>query len=347
MKLAYKPLSLPLEFTFTISRSSQTVAETVLVELTAELDGQTWTGIGEAVPTAYYGETPATVTAFYDQLITDHALVGVHPLNRQHMEHVLAQYPGRYAAKAAIDCACWDLAGKIAQLPVFALLGLDPSQAPKTSYTLGIADVPTFRHKLETALSRGYDVLKVKLGGETDEACLELTRTMAPHAVLRVDANAAWTKTQALYWLPKLADLGVEFVEEPLRVDSTAEDYATVKAASPLPLMADESCHRLQDIPQCAVRFHAVNLKLTKTGGLSEALRMIHAARAHGLRIMLGCFTESALAITAMAQLSPLVDYADLDGHLLVAHSPFTGVQVLGSQLVLPINRPGLGVLPA
>jgi L-Ala-D/L-Glu epimerase len=345
MRLAYKPLSLPLEFTFTISRSSQHVAETVLLELTAELNGQTYTGIGEAVPAAFYGETPQTVMQFYDQLIAEQALASVHPLNRQHLGQILDTYPNHYAAKAAIDCACWDLAGKVADMPVFALLGLDPSQAPKTSYTLGIADLPTFRHKLQTALGRGYDVLKIKLGGDTDEACLELTRQLAPQASLRVDANAAWTLQQAQHWLPRLADLGVEFVEEPLILGSPEGDYHDLRENSPLPLMADESCHRLADIPRCARLFHAVNLKLTKTGGLTETLAMIYAARAHGLKIMLGCFTESALAITAMAQLSPLVDFADLDGHLLVAHSPFAGITVDGSQLILPLNRPGIGVI--
>ena len=346
MRLAFKPLILPLEFTFTIARSSQQVAETVLVELTAELNGKTYTGIGEAVPTTFYGETAETVMGFYRQLNADQALANVHPLNRQQVGQILERYPKNFAAKAAIDCACWDLAGKVADLPVFALLGLDPSLAPKTSYTLGIADVPTFRHKLQTALSRGYDVLKIKLGGDTDEACLELTRQLAPQATLRVDANAAWTMAQAQHWLPRLADLGVEFVEEPLRQGSDEGDYYDLRENSPLPLMADESCHRLADIPRCGRLFHAVNLKLTKTGGMTEALAMIHAARAHGLKIMLGCFTESALAITAMAHLSPLADFADLDGHLLVAHSPFNGVEVAGSQLILPINRPGLGVLP-
>jgi L-Ala-D/L-Glu epimerase len=344
MQLTYKALTLPLEFTFTISRSSQQVAETVLVELSAEVNGQTVTGVGEAVPAAFYGETCADVQTFYDMLKTTHLLEDVSPLNRQRVNALLANYPGHYAAKSALDCACWDIAGKVANLPVYALLGLDAGLAPKTSYTLGIADMPTYRHKLQTALQRGYEVLKIKLGGENDDDCLALTRELAPHATLRVDANAAWTLEQARHWLPRLAELGVEFVEEPLRLDSPESAYQALKAESPLPLMADESCHRLTDIPKCAEFFHAINLKLGKTGGLTEAIRMIHAARAHQLKIMLGCFTESALAITAMAQISPLVDYADLDGHLLVQNSPFVGVEVVGSQLHLP-TRPGLGVL--
>jgi L-Ala-D/L-Glu epimerase len=346
MQLTYKALTLPLEFTFTIARSSQTEAETVLLELVSHVQGQPVTGIGEAVPAPFYGETAATTMAFYNQLVTEGALDAVDPLNRQQVTAVLARYPGHYAAKAAIDMACWDIAGKQAGMPVYAMLGLDPTQVPKTSYTLGIAPLPEFRHKLAVAQDRGHDVLKIKLGGPEDWACMDLVRQACPNATIRVDANAAWTLPQAQEGLQRLADWGVEFVEEPLRLDSPPADYATLLEQTPLPLMADESCHRLADVPRCAPFFHAVNLKLSKTGGLTETLRMIYAARAHELKIMLGCFTETTLSITAMAQLSPLVDYADLDGHLLIKHSPFAGVElVAGSQLVLPTGV-GLGVTP-
>jgi L-Ala-D/L-Glu epimerase len=175
---------------------------------------------------------------------------------------------------------------------------------------------------------------------------LQVIRQLAPQATLRVDANAAWTVDSALEILPVLKEMGVEFVEEPLLLNSPEADYHRLKAESPLPLMADESCHTLKDIPRCAQHFHAINLKPTKTGGLTEALRMIYAAKAHDLKIMLGCFTETSISNTAFAHLSPLVDYADLDGGLLLAKDPFDGVQFEGNQIRLP-RRPGIGVAPA
>jgi L-alanine-DL-glutamate epimerase-like enolase superfamily enzyme len=170
---------------------------------------------------------------------------------------------------------------------------------------------------------------------------------MAPHPefTIRVDANAAWNVQDAIDICRLLHEHHVEFVEEPLKLTCTEDDYARLKAESPLPLMADESCHTLKDIPRCATYFHAINLKHTKTGGLSEALRMIHAARAHHLTVMLGGFGESSLSITAFAQLSPLVDYCDLDGALLMAEDAYEGITFTGSRFTLP-HRPGLGVIP-
>ena len=162
---------------------------------------------------------------------------------------------------------------------------------------------------------------------------------------MRVDANAAWDVEDAIEICHLLHDNHVEFVEEPLKLTASEDDYARLKAESPLLLMADESCHTLSDIPRCARYFHAINLKHTKTGGLTEALRMIHAARAHGLTIMLGGFGESSLSVTAFAQLSPLVDYCDLDGALLMAEDAYEGIIFKGSRFTLP-NRPGLGLIP-
>jgi L-alanine-DL-glutamate epimerase-like enolase superfamily enzyme len=343
--MTYRMLELPLEFTFTISRSSKTVAKTVLLELMLDYQGQAYTGLGEAVPSSFYGENAESVMAFYRACLSEGLLEHLDPFNQQELERRLALMPDNWAAKAAIDMAMLDIRGKILGIPVYRLLGLDPLKAPKTSYTIGIDTLENVKLKTETALSRGYDVLKVKLGGENDLKSLELIRQLAPEATLRVDANAAWTLKQALEMLTMLKSLDVEFVEEPLKLFSDEEDYVKLKAKAPLPLMADESCHRLRDIPRCARLFDSINLKLTKTGGIHEAIRMIHAARAHGLEIMLGCFCETSVSITSLAHISPLVDYADLDGALLLANDPFVGVTFHGSQMVLP-EWPGLGIVP-
>ncbi|MBY0449917.1 MAG: dipeptide epimerase [Cyanobacteria bacterium] len=322
MSLAYQVLSLPLEFPFTISRSTLSVAKTVLVQL-SDPDNPGHDGLGEAVPSEFYGESIETVQAFYQQLARDEAFLALPPENHQAFEAYLNQFPGNAAAKSGLDIAFWDRFAKRLGRPLHQVWGLDPAACPKTSYTIGIADLAMVRHKTETALSRGYDVLKVKLGGPQDLDTLSLIRELAPSATLRVDANAAWRVSDALALMPTLATLGVEFVEEPLLLDSPVQDYERLKAESVLPVMADESCKTLKDIPFCGRYFHAINLKHSKTGGLMEAMRMIHAARAHDLKIMLGCFSESLVSISGFAQLAPLVDYCDLDGCLLISQDPF------------------------
>lgn len=344
VQIRYQKLTLPLEFTFTISRSSSQEAHTVYVEVETEYDGKTHTGIGEAVPAIFYGEDTESVCSFYDRLSADKVFANLDPFNVQEFEARISRYPLNHAAKSGLDMAFYDLRGKILNMPTWKVLGLDAQRAPKSSYTIGIADLEEVRIKTEAAVSRGYDVLKVKLGGPQDLESLKLIQSLAPKALIRVDANAAWTISEALQMMPKLAELGIEFIEEPLKLDSSPQDYAKLRDESPVLMMADESCKTLADIPKCAEYFGAINLKHTKTGGLSEALRMIHAARAHDMKIMLGCFCESSISISAFAQLSPLVDYADLDGALLVKDDPYDGISFEGSQIILN-DRPGLGVV--
>lgn len=345
LALSYEPMEMPLEFPFTISRGSETVARTVLVEIKVEWQGSSYTGLGEAVPSAFYGETPESVASFYDELNQSSLLSDLHPFAIQVLTKRLEGLPGNMAAKAGIDMAMYDLQGKITGLPLYQLWGLDPGTVPDSSYTIGIADLETMRLKTQTALSRGYTILKVKLGTAEDEAILAMLREEAPGATIRADVNAGWTVQQALGMGGILQKYGVEFIEEPLVLTSCEEDYRRFKDQFPVPVMADESCKTLSDIPRCARLFHAINLKHTKTGGLTEATRMIHAARAHGLKIMLGGFCESSLSVTAFAHLSPLVDYADLDAALLLAKDPFSGITFTGSQYQLP-NRPGIGAVP-
>ncbi len=347
MLLTYTLLHIPYEFTFTISRHSHREATTVIVTLKTEWQGSPLVGQGEAVPSMFYNETPESVAAFYERVNQAQLLHELTPFDIQKLEKRLATIPDNRAAKAAIDMAFYDLQGKALGLPLWKLWGLDASRVPKSSYTIGIADLETVQRKTETAILRGYDVLKVKLGSPNDLPLFNAIRALAPAPdfTIRVDANAAWDIDEAVDICQFLAEQHVEFVEEPLKLTSSDADYARLKAISPIPLMADESCHVLTDIPRCAQYFSAINLKHTKTGGLTEAMRMIHAARAHGLTIMLGGFGESSLSVTAFAQLAPLVDFCDLDGALLMAEDAYEGIIFTGSSFTLP-NRPGLGAIP-
>jgi L-alanine-DL-glutamate epimerase-like enolase superfamily enzyme len=345
MKLSYKTIELELEFTFSISRGSKNTSRTIILELDYMQNGKLVKAFGESVFSRFYGEDEKSVSDFYQKIITLKILENLDPFNIQDFESRIAMIPGNnQSAKAGLDMALWDLRAKLVELPLYKFLGLNPKQAPKTSYTIGIADLETMKTKTQTAIERGYDILKVKLGTEDDIKIMEAIRKTAPQARIRVDANAAWTLKQALTTLNEIKNFDIEFVEEPLRLDSSESDYIKLFENSPLELMADESCHTLHDIPKCARFFHSINLKHTKTGGLTEAIRMIHTARAHNLKIMLGCFTETSISITAFAHLSPLVDFADLDGSLLLKQDPFQGVIFENNQIKLP-NRPGLGII--
>jgi len=221
------------------------------------------------------------------------------------------------------------------------LWGLDPADMPLSSFTLGLADWETMEVKLKDAET--YPILNVKVGGADDVDTLRRIRQRTDRPI-RVDANAGWTRDQAMRLLPALADLGVEFVEQPL-VPADREGLRWLARRSPLPLWVDESCHVASDVAGLFDRVSGVVVKLVKTGGPSEAFRLIHAARAHGLGLMLGCMIESSLGITAAAHLGPLFDTLDLDGHWLLAQDPYEGVGGADGRLVLP-TRAGLGVRP-
>jgi L-Ala-D/L-Glu epimerase len=252
-----------------------------------------------------------------------------------------AAVPGQSSAEAAVDMALFDLAGQRLGVPVYELLGLDPSHTPQTSFTIGLDTPEVVVRKVREAAA--YPILKVKMGSDDDREVLQAVRDNTS-ATLRVDANEGWTPAGALERLEWLHGLGVEFVEQPLPA-GMLEETRELRRRSPLPFFADESVHRAADIPALAGAFDGINIKLMKCGGLAEALRMIATARAHGLRVMLGCMIESSLAITAAAHLSPLVDTADLDGNLLLDRDPFVGATVREGRLVLP-DAPGLGVRP-
>ena len=226
---------------------------------------------------------------------------------------------GEPAAEAAIDMALRDLAGKRLGAPLWELLGIDPRPTPPTSFTIGLDTPEVVARKVREA--GDFEILKIKLGSDEDRAVLEAVRDVTDRPV-RVDANEGWTLEEARERLEWLAGMGVELVEQPLPADQLDESRE-LRRLSPLPIVADESVHRAADIPRLAEAFDGINIKLMKCGGLGEALRMIHVARAHGMKVMLGCMIESSLAVTAAAHLSPLVDWADLDGNLLVTNDPF------------------------
>ena len=335
MKMTVSPLELRTRHEFRIARGGQKNWDHLLVTL--EHDGLV--GRGEVAATAYYGENAATARAALEAWAP---LLPRDPWEGDAFERrAFAVLNGQRAAWNALDTALWDLRAQAAGVPLYKLWGIDPAAMPLSSFTLGLAEWEETARKLDEA--KGYPILKIKVGGADDLRTVERIRERTTQG-LRVDANAGWTRTQALRLLPALADLGVEFVEQPLDPDDL-EGLAWLHRRSPLPLFVDESCHVASDVAKVHDRVSGVVVKLVKTGGPTEALRLIHAARAHGLSLMLGCMIESSLGITAAAHLGPLFDTLDLDGHWLLASDPFEGVGGGEGRLVLP-DRPGLGVAP-
>lgn len=336
MKLDIKPFDLTLSTPFRISRHVQYTAANVLAQVTHE----GVTGIGEAAPSEHYGENRGTVLAALELIASE---LGEDPFA---IEDILSQFEHRIrlnpSARAAIDMALYDLVGKILNVPVYKLLGLSAEKTPLTSFTLGI-DTPE-KMAQKALAAREYPILKVKVGTRHDAANLKAIREVYPEAIIRVDANTAWTPKEAVRAINELAEYHLEFIEQPVSpADLAGLKY--VREHVPLPIITDESSITVEDIPRVAECTDGVNIKLMKCGGLNHALKMIHVARAHNLKIMLGCMIESSLAITAAAHLTPLVDYADLDGNLLVNDDPYVGVKVEKGKLLLPEN-PGLGVVP-
>jgi L-alanine-DL-glutamate epimerase-like enolase superfamily enzyme len=329
--LRHRPLDLRLSHTFRTARGASDVRENLLVE--AEHEGLV--GRGEAAPILRYGEDRASATRAVE------TMAGRMGDPRAFSQAAgMAAVSGQSSAEAAVDMALHDLVGLRLGAPLYEVLGIDPRTAPETSFTIGLATPEVVVGKVREASA--YAVLKVKMGSDGDREVLTAVRDTTRQRI-RVDANEGWTPEAALERLEWLARIGVELVEQPLPADQIEETRA-LRRRSPIPFYADESVHRAADIPRLAGAFDGINIKLMKCGGLAEALRMIAVARAHGMKIMLGCMIESSLAITAAAHISPLVDTADLDGNLLVANDPFEGATVKHGRLALP-DRPGLGVV--
>jgi L-alanine-DL-glutamate epimerase-like enolase superfamily enzyme len=259
------------------------------------------------------------------------------------MAEVFRRVPGEWAGKAAIDIALMDWVGQKLGIPLYSFFGLDPKDTPLTTFSIGI-DTPEIT-KQKTREAADFPVLKVKVGLATDEPTIEAVRSVTKKP-LRVDANEGWKdKEEAVRKINWLEKMGVEFIEQPMPAEMI-EETRWVRARVHMPIIADEACQRASDIPKLKDAFDGVNVKLDKSGGMLEAQRMIQIAKALGMKTMLGCMVSSSVTVTAAAHLSPLVDYADLDGNLLISNDPFHGVLVEKGKLVLP-GGAGLGLTRA
>ena len=331
--LAVRHFALPLRHPFTISRGTVAVQDTVIVQL----GEQGCHGYGEATTNPYYGVTVESLTR---------QISAVAPLLRRCttddleglLDGLAAELGDDMFARCALDMAAHDLWGKRLGRPVHGLWGLDPAAGPLSNYTIGI-DTPE-RMVAKLAEVPGWPIYKIKLGTDRD---LEIVRELRRHTdrPFRVDANCGWTVRQAIDYSGPLADLGVEFIEQPLAADDPG--MAEVRRHSALPVFADESCAVEGDVETCAERFHGINIKLVKCGGLAPARRMIARARELGLRVMCGCMTESTVGISALAQIVPQLDHVDMDGAALLAADIAAGVVVEDGRRRYP-DRPGTGV---
>ena len=330
MRLHARPVTLRLAETFVISRGAEDEAEVVEVEI---VHGDV-SGFGEAAPIERYDESARSALAWLE-----HVELGDDPFA---LDEIVGRLPpGEQAARAAVDAALHDLQGKLTRLPVHRLLGLRRA-GPPTSWTVWLGDPDDMARRAARAAERGFRRLKLKLGGRDG---LDAERVAAVRAAtdvpLQVDVNEAWTLKEALDVLPRIE---VQYCEQPLPGGDPAGPE--LKRRSPVPIYVDEDCHTLGDVAACAERAHGVNIKLAKSGGIREAVRMVHAARALGLGVMLGCMVESGLGIAAGAHLSSLMDHVDLDGNLLLADDPWPGVR-FADGVQLPGDEPGLGVARA
>jgi L-alanine-DL-glutamate epimerase-like enolase superfamily enzyme len=330
MKLHWEPITLDLKTTFRVAHGASDQRHNVLVYLDD--------GVGEAAAVPYYGETQQGILD-YLKSVPD---LGDDPFD---MDAVLSKRPaGSRAARSAIDEALHDLWGKKLGQPLYKLFGLNPNKLPLTSFTIGMDEPDVMA---EQAKETGYPILKVKLGSENDEQIVAAI-AKATNAKLRADANAGWSRERALEIIPRLAEYGLEFIEQPLAVEDV-EGYFWLKEnlrvqKVDIPIFADETAKTSHDVAKLAGAIDGVVVKTMKSEGLREALRMLHTARAHDMQIMLSCMVESSVGVTAAAHLAPLCNYADLDGPLLIKNDPYRGLMYDGARFTLP-DSPGLGVV--
>ena len=336
IKLSFEPYELKLRHSFNLAKYSRTTTPDVQVKL--ELDGIV--GYGEASMPPYLGESVDSVTSFLSKLDLSQfndpfRIEDIH----EYMDMVA---PDNRAAKASVDIALHDLLGKIMGQPWYKIWGLNPYNAPDTSFTIGIDKADVVRKKVDEA--DPYNVLKVKMGLDNDKELVEIIREKTNRPIC-VDANQGWNdKEKALemcYWL---AERNCLFVEQPMPKEMI-DETAWLRERSPLPIIADEFLQRLPGVRRAAQAYDGINIKLMKSTGLHEAYKMAVLAKALGMKVMLGCMTETSCAVTAAAQLAPMVDWADLDGNLLIANDKFDGIKIVNGKVTIP-ERPGIGVIP-
>lgn len=339
MKLTWHRRTLHLKHPFNIAsvqRAQTTEKEVLLVHI--EHGGQV--GWGEAAPVSYYHQTKESAEAALERVS---GRLGDDPFALEKIHSFLwREIPDQAATIAAIDEALHDLVGKLLGVPIWKLLGFAPQPIPLTCYTIGIDSPETITRKTEEAAE--FPLLKIKIGTDHDEEILAAVRKAAPNKVLRVDANGGWQPHEALQRMKKVLPFNVEMIEQPVPQGTDLRLVEPLYAANLVPIYADESCLGEKSVLECAGRFHGIVIKLSKCGGIRPALRMIHVARAAGLKIMLGCMVETSIGISSATQLAPLVDLVDLDGHMLLADDPFEGLGGAGGKLILN-DRPGLGLV--
>ena len=335
LKLSFYPYELQLRHTFTVSSYSRKT--TPGVQVCIEYEGVT--GYGEASMPPYLGQSVETVTAFLSKVNLEQFK------DPFQMETILAYIdslsPGDGAAKAAIDIALHDLTGKLIGLPWWRIWGLDAAKAPDTTFTIGIDTPEVVREKTRECADR-FNILKVKVGLDNDKEMISTIREITD-LPLAVDANQGWKdKEKALDEIFWLYENGVVMVEQPMAKERM-DDNAWITERSPIPVFADEAIQRLADIPSIKGAYHGINIKLMKCTGMREAWKMVNYARAEGMKVMVGCMTETSCAVSAAAQLSPAVDFADLDGNLLITNDLYKGMEVVNGRVTLS-DLPGIGV---
>ena len=334
MKLSYMPYELQLRHAFNLAKYSRTTTPDVQVQI--ELDGIV--GYGEASMPPYLGESVESVCKFLSQV--DLSQFSDPFRMEEILDYVDGIAPNNRAAKASIDIALHDLLGKIMGQPWYKIWGLSPEKAPNTSFTIGIDKADVVRQKVLEA--EPYKVLKVKMGLDNDKELVEIIRSMTDRPIC-VDANQGWSdKHKALEMIEWLYDKNCLFVEQPMPKEML-DETAWLREHSNLPIIADEAFQRLGDIKRFHGVYDGINIKLMKSTGLHEAYQMVTLARALDMKIMVGCMTETSCAVTAAAQISPLVDWADLDGNLLIANDRFDDIKIVNGQVTIP-DRPGIGV---
>lgn len=334
LSLSFTPYTLQLRHAFTLSTSSRTTTPVMLTEV--EFDGVK--GYGEASMPPYLGESHESVATFLSrvnlsQFSDPFLLVDI-------LEYVENVMPGNPAAKASVDIALHDLIGKLVGEPFFKLFGLNPAKAPLTSFTIGLDTPEVIRQKVLEA--EPYKVLKVKLGRDNDREMIEVIRSLTDKP-LCADVNQGWKdRNHALEMASWLKEKGVLFLEQPLPKEMK-DDNAWLTEKSPIPIIGDEAIRNISDLMDNKGVYSGINIKLMKCGGMNAAMKLVNVARAFGMKVMIGCMTETSCAISAAAQLSPLVDWCDLDGNLLISNDPFSGLSVVDGKVALP-DRPGLGI---
>lgn len=333
MKVAYQSINLPFRYPFTISKGTKTHQPALVVSL----EHMGLVGYGEAPAIAYYN---IPVEKMIEDLERRKNMVEQYAFNEpeRYWHYLHHLYPQNNFLVCALDMAAWDLYGKMHMQPLHQLWGLSSERQPLTDYTIGIDTIEKMVQKMK---EKPWPIYKIKVGTSDDIATIKALRQHSD-AVFRVDANAGWTVQEALEKIPQLKELGIEFVEQPLPKDDR-EGMKILYEKSPLPLIADEACVLEGDVEKCQGHFHGINIKLTKCGGITPALRMIKKARSLNMGVMVGCMNESTVGSAAIAHLMPLLDYVDMDGPLLLAEDIATGLHYDYGKVTCS-DKPGLGI---